>query len=355
MNPPGQAEMPFTELDLHHLTVRANWVVGRASLSETQLEALVALIKHPMSPEMRETFKFWLNEIVAQYVENLAKRSTTLDKLDQLNLQRRWSYRSPFERGPKLSTLVRDELNGLQAAFQKVTNATLSVSPEARAALRESFRRNQLAMYSRPQQGRNFRLTWQAADDAFLYFQVACERREGQRGCVSDRVDRELDTLIQAFDLLRSAIEDLTQITRDLLEETFDRPAATAATSIRPDHTIEDPAGCVLAWLKILGNTLERPQIEIKRGRDEAPERALVRALAELYRVTTRHEPRRTHRAFERFQSDVLGETGDFLELVRKFVGYANASLPGGIVCGTRALSKIVRQELTNLKCASPG
>ena len=108
MNPPGQAEMPFTELDLHHLTGRANWVAERASLSETQLEALVTLIKHPMSPEKRETFKFCLNEFVARYVENLTKRSTTLERLGQLNLQRRWSYRSPFERGPKLSTMVRD-------------------------------------------------------------------------------------------------------------------------------------------------------------------------------------------------------------------------------------------------------
>ena len=66
MNPPGQAEMPFTELDLHHLTGRANWAAERASLSETQLEALATLINHPMSPEKREAFKFRLNELVAQ-------------------------------------------------------------------------------------------------------------------------------------------------------------------------------------------------------------------------------------------------------------------------------------------------
>ena len=57
MNPPGQAEMPFTELDIHHLTGRANWVAERASLSETQLEALVTLVKHPMSPERRELIR----------------------------------------------------------------------------------------------------------------------------------------------------------------------------------------------------------------------------------------------------------------------------------------------------------
>ncbi len=88
-----------------------------------------------MSPEKREAFKFWLNELVAQYVENLTKRSTTRERLGQLNRQRRWSYRSPFERGPKLSTLVRDELNDVQATFRKVTNATLGIGPEARAAL----------------------------------------------------------------------------------------------------------------------------------------------------------------------------------------------------------------------------
>ena len=37
--------------------------------------------------------------------------------------------------------MVRDELNDVQATFRKVTNATLGIGPEARAALRESFRR----------------------------------------------------------------------------------------------------------------------------------------------------------------------------------------------------------------------
>lgn len=346
MSSQDRAETSLTELDLHRLTGRAGWVAERASLSETQLDALAALVKHPLSPEKQSEFKFWLNEFFAQYIENLTKRVETLENLGQHNSIARWAYENPLLRRPKLSTLVRDELKGVQAALRRATSATFYVSPEARAALRESFRRNQLAMYPRPQQGRNFRQTWQAAHDAFLYFQVACERMEGLENRLSDQVRRELKKAIQAFDLLRNAIEDLSRTTRDVIEETFDGPEVTAATSTRPDHAIEDPVDHVLAWLDLLGAILERVQIETKRGRDEAPERALVRALAELYRVTTGQEPGRTYHSI----GSPLGEAGNFLELVRNFVGYSKAALPDDAACGTRSLSKIVRQVLTERK-----
>ncbi len=40
------------------------------------------------------------------------------------------------------------------------------------------------------------------------------------------------------------------------------------------------------------------------------------------------------------------------LELVRTFVGYANAVLPQDVICSTISLSKVVRQELIKRKVA---
>ena len=76
----------------------------------------------------------------------------------------------------------------------------------------------------------------------------------------------------------------------------------------------------------------------------------LVAALAELYRVMTGKEPARTNREIQTHDDDTLGEAGDFLELARDCVGYAAAVLPEGVTCGTRSLSKIVRQEMKKRK-----
>ena len=118
---------------------------------------------------------------------------------------------------------------------------------------------------------------------------------------------------------------------------------------------VEDPLDHARSRLHTLGAALERTQIRVDRGRDEAPERALVAALAELYSITTGKEPVRTFRVIKTRKDDTLGETGDFLELVRAFVGYANAVLPEGVTCGTYSPSKIVRNELKRRKGARPG
>ena len=216
--------------------------------------------------------------------------------------------------------------------------------------IRESFWRNHLAECTQTRQGHNFRQTWQMAHNAGLHFQVACERMEGKQAQVSDRVQKELKKVVQVLDLLRDAIEDLSKVTRDLLEEAFDRPAMGGTARIQQKFAIEDPLDHVLAWLAILKTTVERPQIEIKRGRDEAPKRALVGGLAELYRVMTGKEPGRVY-----LPAKSPGrEAGDFLELVRTFVGYANAVPPQDVICGTISLSKVVRQELKKRKVACP-
>ncbi len=166
---------------------------------------------------------------------------------------------------------------------------------------------------------------------------------------------REIEAVVAVFDRLRAKIEDLTTVSRDALERAFDRPAFNGPDGIRHALAVEDPLDHARSRLHTLGAVLERTQIRVDRGRDEAPERALVAALAGLYCVTTGTEPVRTFRVIKTRKDDTLGETGDFLDLVRAFVGYANAVLPEGVTCGTYSPSKIVRNELKRRKGACPG
>ena len=108
-------------------------------------------------------------------------------------------------------------------------------------------------------------------------------------------------------------------------------------------------------WLGRLQVALQCTRIRVGRGRDEAPERALVAALAQLYRVTTGKEPGRIYSPIETRKDRVAGEAGDFLELARTLVGYAAAELPADVACGTRSLSRIVRIELERRKTERPG
>ena len=59
-------------------------------------------------------------------------------------------------------------------------------------------------------------------------------------------------------------------------------------------------------WLGRLQVALQCTRIRVGRGRDEAPERALVAALAQLYRVTTGKEPGRIYSPIET-RKDLLG------------------------------------------------
>ena len=344
--------MIFSEADLHRVTGRAGWVADRAALSEVQLDTLVALVKHPMSWEQRAELKCWLNEVFAQYVESLTRRAQMLETLSRHSMSARWMYENPHIRRPKLSTLAKGELQKVEKALRRAEGVLDRLSPKTKVEIRASFWRNRFVGPAQASQARRFRQIWQMADDHFLPVQAACERMEGRAGHLSAQMRRELEAVVAVFYRLRVKIEDLTTVSRDALERAFDRPAFNGPDGIRQALAVEDPLDLARSRLHTLRAVLERTQIRVDRGRDEAPERALVAALAKLYRVMTGKEPRRTHRAIETSKYDILGETGDFLELVRAFVGYANAVLPEGVTCGTRSLSKIVQQELKKRKDA---
>jgi hypothetical protein len=342
--------MIFSEADLHRVTGRAGWIASREALSEDQLDSLRALVKPPIISEWRADFRFWLNEFFAQYVESLTRRAHMLQTLSQYSLPARWMAENSHVRRPKLSTLARDELQKVERALRRAESVLDRLSPETEVEIRASFWRNRFVGRPRAGQALRFRQTWQMADDHFLRLQAACERMEGRKGHLSAQMRRELKAVVAVFDRLRVKIEDLTTVSRDALEQAYARSTANAVDPTTEDSMVEDPLDHARSRLNTLGAAFERTQIRVDRGRDEAPERALVAALAELYSITTGKEPRRTHRTIETSECDILGETGDFLELVRVFVGYANAVLPEGVTCGTRSLSKIVRQELRKRK-----
>lgn len=352
---PGGTNMIFSEADLYRVTGRAGWVEDRASLSEVQLDSLVALVKPPMSSGQHAELKFWLKEISAQYVESFLKRAQMLEKLSRHNMSARWMYDNPHVRRPKLSTLANSELRKVEKALEKAEGVLDRLSPKTVVEIRASFWRNRLVGRARAGQARRFWQTWQMADDHFFRLRAACERMEGREAHLSERMRRELEAVVYVFDHLQAKIENLTTVSRAALEQAFSRSTTSAVDSTTEDSLVADPLAHARSWLRALHVTLERTRIDVGRGRDEAPKRALVAALAKLYRVTTGKEPGRTFRVIKTRKDDTLGEAGDFLELVRAFVGYANAELPEGVTCSTYSLSKIVRNELKRRKGARPG
>ncbi len=274
--------MIFSEADLHRVTGRAGWIAERATLKGAQLDTLVALVKHPMSWEQRAELKCWLNEVFAQYVESHTKRAQMLKTLSRHSASARWMYDNPHVRRPKLSTLAKGELQKVERALRRAEGVLDRLSPETEVEIRASFWRNRFVGPAQASQARRFRQIWQMAHEHFLRVQAACERMEGREGHLSAQMRRELKAVVAVFDRLRAKIEDLTTVSRDALERAFDRPVFNGPDGNRQALAVEDPLDHARSRLHTLGAALERTQIRVDRGRDEAPERALVAALAEL-------------------------------------------------------------------------
>ncbi len=90
----------------------------------------------------------------------------------------------------------------------------------------------------------------------------------------------------------------------------------------------------------------------MRRGRDEVPLKTLVSGLAELYSVMTGKQPGRVYRPPEITACGPVGEGGDFLELARAFVSYADEKAPGIVKTRPPSLARIVRQTLEMRRAA---
>ncbi len=349
------APITFDKADLQRLTGRCGWTADRAALSEDQLDSLVTLAKSPRPSEQSADFKFWLNEIVAQYVGARLKRAQMLKTLSHLNISARWMYENPHIRRPKLTTLADHEMRGVKKAHLEANRVLERLSAKAEDEIRISIWRNRFVGPARADRAQSFRQLWQLADDHFLCLQAACERIDPRESQLSEDVRDELQLVVGVFERLRVEMGDLTSITQDALAHAFRCSVLNGAEETRGSLLVEDPVLQACVWLGRLQVALQCTRIRVGRGRDEAPERALVAALAQLYRVTTGKEPGRIYSPIETRKDRVAGEAGDFLELARTLVGYAAAELPADVACGTRSLSRIVRIELERRKTERPG
>ena len=337
--------MNFTEADIYGLLDHAGWVAERASLSERELETLVAIVKHPIPDDRRVEFKVWLNRLFARHAGNLRARRDIMQKVRGSSSER-GRYYSSTRRNLKLSTVVRQELDEIALAIREISRLIERLSPPANEAIRTYCWRKQIVSRMRACPARTFWRTWERAYDVFLLMQVACERVEETGIELCDSTQEELAQVSGAFDGLAALIEGTNDATRDVLEASFDdleeshdwRPPSKAG--------IAGPIQDAVDWLSLLGSIADRPQIEVKRGRDEAAVKELVRGLAELCRAITGKEPGRVYRAIETCCGDPVGEAGDFLELVRTFTSYIDEALSCREVAGNRFLSKIVREVL---------
>ena len=195
-----------------------------------------------------------------------------LETLSRHSASARWMYDNPHIRRPKLSTLAKGEVQEVERYLQRAEGVLDRLSPETEIEIRASFWRNRLFGRARAGQARRFWQTWQMADDHFLSLQAACERMEGRQGHLSAQMRRELEAVVAVFDRLRAKIEGLTTVSRDVLEQAFSRSTANAVDPATEDSLGEDPLTHARSWLQTLGSVLGRTRIQVRKGRDEAPE-----------------------------------------------------------------------------------
>ncbi len=167
---------------------------------------------------------------------------------------------------------------------------------------------------------------------------------------VSHEAQAELLKVSEFLDDLRNTIEGIHETTWGVLEASFDARRRAGLNGFASSVTVADPIGDSLAWLSLLRSVAEWPQIQVTRGRDEVALKTCVGGLAALYRAKVGKEPGRVYRAIETRRGDRIGETGEFLELARRLVGYAYELLPEAAAPNSRSLSKIVREVLEERK-----
>ncbi len=172
---------------------------------------------------------------------------------------------------------------------------------------------------------------------------------------VSQGAQAELLKVSEFLDDLRNTIEGIHETTWGVLESSFDARRRAGLNGSASSVKVADPIGDALAWLSLLRSVAKHPRIEVTRGRDEVALKNCVGGLAALYRAKVGKELGRVYRAIETRRGDRIGETGEFLELARRLVGYAYELLPKAAAPNSRSLSKIVREVLEARKTKQGG
>ena len=332
--------MNLTEYDLDLETGGSGWVAERASLSVVQRDSLLAGMRHPVPAEKRSEFAFWLNHLFAQIVRDLGNR------LDATG----GSSRSGGAIPRKLSTRVRDELTKIRRVISKTSVVVQGLSPDARNATEARLRELGAAGGTCVSVESSFWLTWGRVHEGFLRIQFACQTSDAVEGGISKAVHAELRKIENALDDVTITLDDASHLTRDVLERSFDDIRLAIRQRDQPMVASGTHIEVALAGLSFLERVVDYPRIEVKRGRDDAILRRMVRSLATLYQEMTGKEPVRIYYDSDTHRGDREGEAGDFLEFVRVFTSYACEAIPYGEIVANRSMARIVRDVLEERK-----
>ena len=333
----------LTEIDLFRLSDHGGWTVDRAQLSESALNEAFAIVKHLVPAEKRPEFEFWLNELFAQYVEDLQKRAEARRSIDKRPDWFRPRHKQSGTSSRKLTTAVRGELEEIARAILEVRDLIDGLGPPGRTAINAYFKRKGLIGRTRVSLGRRFGQTWRNACDAFLLLQVACERFEEKEHEISSAIQAKLADVSRGFDRLMGVIETLSDPTWKVLRFSYRQLERSGDLRVQPGSGTKHPITDALSWLSLLHSVAAAPGIEVKRGGDEAPAKRLGHGLAALYREMTGKEPTRMYRGIVSRRGDPTGEAGDILELAKVLAKHGNSSLPKTVIGGTQSPSKVIR------------
>lgn len=337
LRPNTGQKMNLTEDDLDLETSGSGWVAERASLSVVQLDSLLAGIRHPIPAEKRITFASWLDHQFATTVRDLGIRLKTTGG----------SSRSGRANSRKLLTRVRDELTKIRKAISKACVVAQGLSPDACNAIDNRLRELGAAGVMQVTIDWSFWRTRGRVHEAFSLIQFACRTS----GAVEDGlVHTELQKIENILDDLTITFDDASNLTRDVLERSFDDIRSANHRRDEPMVASGSHIEDVLTWLSFLERVVDNPRIEVKRGRDEAILRSMVRGLAALYHDKTGEEPARTYYNSDTNCGDLEGEAGDFLPFVKAFTSYVYEAIPHGKIVANLSMVRFVRDVIEERK-----
>ena len=335
--------MDITESYLDRLPSMAFWEM---KLPAENLDELLSNIGGPISDEGRATFERVIMVPVARYVASARRRQLPFRPGSQSPARTNPHSRATRSGRTKPTTQVRADLGRILRTTQYADSLTQNLSPGSKSAILGYLREIGWLGRTHICRGTTFAQTWGLAHHTLIAIQAACERQELARPILTGKMRQELVRLSSALDKLIVAIDRVVPLTRRILSRAHRRLEHAAEWPTVTTQVTGDPVQELLGWLTLIESIASHPEIEVKRGPDDAHLRTLVQELIAPYIELTGKEPRRAYPTADTSRGEGNRETGDFLELTRAVLAIANNFIPGSDELTPPSLSRIVRQEL---------
>ena len=328
-------EMPLTERYIHRLRDEGGWTAERPRLTAAQIKDLLDLIKHPFPEDKRDRAYDSLNKIYASFVAQVRAHGAVAPGPGSLTS-------SPI----KISTAVSRDLAKLAQAIDRATKQLEGCEIASYVVVQSYLRHIGHRSNTCLRLEETLRETWANGFTALVSVQVACERHEETKVPLSTYLPAQLKQVTESLEEVIDVMNDLRPDTWVVLEHSFEILSAHSDWPRQPNSKGVDPRENILAWLSMLKSVASHCPIDVKRGRDEAPLKAMIEASANLYRWLTGQEPRRVYQPDLRSSDVPAHEAGDFLAFVQGIAAIADGRLRTEDIMVPRSLSFIVRAVL---------